>query len=35
LSAIVGLAIITALAFGAMLAGLHALQDLGRNIFRA
>jgi hypothetical protein len=31
----VGVAIITALAFGAMLAGLHALQDLGQNIFRA
>jgi len=30
-----GVAIITALAFGAMLAGLQALQDLGRNIFRA
>jgi len=25
-------AIVTALAFGAMLAGLHALQDLGRNL---
>lgn len=25
-----GVAIITALAFGAMLAGLHALQDLGK-----
>jgi hypothetical protein len=24
-------AIVTALAFGAMLAGLHALQDLGRT----
>jgi hypothetical protein len=29
----VGVAIITALAFGAMLAGLHALQDLGKTIF--
>jgi len=31
----VGLAIITALAFGAMLAGLQALQDLGRTFFQA
>jgi hypothetical protein len=31
----VGLAIITALAFGAMLAGLQALQDLGRTFFKA
>jgi hypothetical protein len=31
----VGLAIITALAFGAMLAGLQALQDLGRIFFKA
>jgi hypothetical protein len=28
-------AIITALAFGAMLAGLQALQDLGRTFFKA
>jgi hypothetical protein len=28
----VGVAIITALAFGAMLAGLHALQDLARGL---
>jgi hypothetical protein len=28
----VGVAVITALAFGAMLAGLHALQDLARNL---
>ena len=28
-------AIVTALAFGAMLAGLHALQDLGRTFFKA
>jgi hypothetical protein len=27
---IFGIAIVAALAFGAMLAGLHALQDLGR-----
>jgi hypothetical protein len=27
--AIVGVAVVTALAFGAMLAGLHALQELG------
>jgi hypothetical protein len=31
----VGVAIITALAFGAMLAGLQALQDLGRTFFKA
>jgi hypothetical protein len=31
----VGVAIITALAFGAMLAGLHALQDLATGVFRA
>jgi hypothetical protein len=30
----VGVAIITALAFGAMLAGFQALQDLGRTFFR-
>ncbi|WP_207801784.1 helix-turn-helix domain-containing protein [Phenylobacterium hankyongense] len=35
LGAIVGVAIITALAFGAMLAGLHALQDLATNLIRA
>jgi hypothetical protein len=31
----VGVAVITALAFGAMLAGLHALQDLATNFVRA
>jgi hypothetical protein len=31
----VGIAIITALAFGAMLAGLHALQDLAVTFSRA
>jgi len=30
----VGIAVITALAFGAMLAGLHALQDLVANFNR-
>jgi hypothetical protein len=30
-SAIVGMAIITAAAFGGMLAGLHALSDIGRD----
>jgi hypothetical protein len=30
-----GIAIITAIAFGGMLAGLHALQDLSRIFFRA
>jgi DNA-binding CsgD family transcriptional regulator len=35
LGAIVGIAIITALAFGAMLAGLHALQDLATTFVRA
>jgi hypothetical protein len=33
LGAIVGVAIITALAFGGMLAGLEALQHIGQNIF--
>jgi hypothetical protein len=28
----VGIAIVTALAFGAMLAGLHALQELARSL---
>jgi hypothetical protein len=27
-----GVAVITALAFGAMLAGLHALQDIARGV---
>jgi hypothetical protein len=31
----VAIAVFTALAFGGMLAGLHALQDLGRTFFRA
>jgi hypothetical protein len=30
LALIVGIAIVTALSFGGMLAGLHALEDLGR-----
>jgi hypothetical protein len=30
----VGIAVITALAFGAMLAGLHALQDIGLSLSR-
>jgi hypothetical protein len=34
MGAIVGIAVITALAFGGMLAGLHALSDLGRTFFR-
>jgi len=34
MGAIVGIAIITALAFGGMLAGLHELSDLGRTFFR-
>ncbi|MDP3661169.1 helix-turn-helix transcriptional regulator [Phenylobacterium sp.] len=34
LGAIVGVAILTALAFGAVLAGLHALQDLARALVR-
>jgi hypothetical protein len=32
---IVGIAIVTVLAFGGMLAGLHALEDLGVAFFRA
>jgi hypothetical protein len=31
----VGVAVITALAFGAMLAGLHALQDLAKGVVGA
>jgi hypothetical protein len=34
LGAIVGIAIATAIAFGGMLAGLHALTDLGHALFR-
>jgi DNA-binding CsgD family transcriptional regulator len=35
LGAIVGIAIVTALAFGGMLAGLHALNDLAANLLKA
>lgn len=35
LGAIVGIAVVTALAFGGMLAGLHALGDLARNLLKA
>ena len=30
-----GIAVFTALAFGAMLAGLHALNDLAANLLKA
>jgi len=30
----VGIAVITVLAFGGMLAGLHALEDLGRTFLK-
>jgi len=33
LGAIVIIAIVTALAFGGMLAGLHALNDLARHVY--
>src|SRR5262249_23674692 len=35
LGAILGIAVITAIAFGGMLAGLHALSDLSHTLFRA